>query len=86
MPSLVTNKFQLPSNGEDVSDGDGKNLVAIPIDYGNQIFFITIMASLWHFLQKPSSKAFQKHVTCPPFLATKKIWSPSNIPPLSNDN
>jgi len=31
MPSLVTNKFQLPSDGEDVSDGDGKNLVTIPI-------------------------------------------------------
>jgi hypothetical protein len=31
MPSLVTNKFQLPSDGEDVSDGDGKNLVVILI-------------------------------------------------------
>jgi hypothetical protein len=43
-------------------------------------------AGLWHLWQKPSSRALQKHVTCPHFLATKKIWSPSDIPPLSNNN
>jgi hypothetical protein len=36
--------------------------------------------------QKLFDKTFQKHMTCPPFLTTKNIKSPSNNGKLSNGN
>jgi hypothetical protein len=38
-----------------------------------EIFWSPQKVGLWHFYGKSSSWAFQKHVACLPFVATKKF-------------
>ncbi len=76
---MVTKKFQSPSNGEGVSNGNETNsitfhIMTISIDF----FWSPQKVNLCHLFEKPLSRAFQKHVRCHAFLVIKLFWSPLN--------
>jgi hypothetical protein len=72
---MLTEKFQSPSNGEGVLDGDEKNSITLHIvTISIEIFWSPQKINLCHLFGNPLSKAFQKHVTCHAFLMIKFFW------------
>jgi hypothetical protein len=74
LPNLVTTKiFDRPTlkKFSPPTLSNQKNLVALPM--ATESFWSPQKVGLWHLFGKSSLGAFQKHVMCPPCVATENF-------------